>query len=106
MSIEFAETKDLIPLNQAIREEIPGEPSYSTVWRWIRRGLAPAIPSEPRIKLSVKYVGSKPFTSRTLIQDFIERATRARLARMARDEQQSIDVSDAELAAVGLTSPN
>ena len=63
MVIANAETKDLIPLNQAILNEIPGTPSISTVWRWITRGLAPASDGEPRIKLAVLYAGNKPFTS-------------------------------------------
>lgn len=96
-------SEDLVPLGKAIQHDIPGEPSYSTVWRWICRGLAPAIPGEPRIKLAVKYVGSKPFTSRLFIQDFIERATQARHARMARTQQRADDVTTDELEAVGLT---
>ena len=35
MSIANAETKDLIPLNLAIRTEIPGAPSITTTWRWV-----------------------------------------------------------------------
>ena len=96
------ETKDLIPLNQAIRTEIPGAPSSSTVWRWAKRGLAPAEDDEPRITLSVVYVGNKPYTTRNAIRDFIDRATKARLARMARTQQLIADVSEDELAAVGL----
>ena len=105
MSIADAETKDLIPLNQAVRTEIPGEPSVSTAWRWITRGLAPADDGEPRIKLAVLYVGNKPFTTRHAIRDFIDRATQARLARMARTQQHANDVTDDELEAVGLTGP-
>lgn len=102
MSIADAETKDLIPLNKAVRTEIPGSPSISTTWRWITRGLAPADDSEPRIRLGVLYVGSKPFTTRSAIRDFIERATQARLVRMARTQQRATDVTDEELEAVGL----
>ncbi len=105
MSIENAETKDLIPLNQTtIRAEIPGDPSASTVWRWVTRGLAPANDGEPRIKLPVLYVGSKPFTTRQAIREFIERLTQARLARMAARQQGSADVTDEELESVGLMS--
>ena len=106
MSIANAETKDLILLNQAIRTEIPGEPSISTAWRWVTRGLAPADDGDPRIKLAVLYVGSKPYTTRDAIRDFINRATQARLARMARTQQRADDVTDDELAAAGLTRPN
>ena len=105
MSIADAETKDLIPLNQAIRTEIPGEPSVSTAWRWITRGLAPADDGEPRIKLAVLYVGNKPFTTRNAIREFIDRATQARLARMARTQQRADDVTDDEFESVGLTGP-
>ena len=105
MSIANAETKDLIPLNQAIRTEIPGEPSVSTTWRWVTRGLAPADDSEPRIKLAVLYVGNKPFTTRNAIREFIELATQARLARMARTQQRANDVTTDDLEAVGLTGP-
>jgi hypothetical protein len=103
MSITNAETKDLIPLNQAIRTEIPGTPSVSTAWRWINRGLAPAETSEPRIKLAVLYVGNKPYTTRTAIREFIEQATLARLARMSRTQQRAADVTPNELEAAGLT---
>ena len=106
MSIANAETKDLIPLNQAVRTEIPGEPSVSTAWRWITRGLAPADDGEPRIKLAVLYVGNKPFTTRNAIREFIDRATQARMARMARTQQlRADDVTQGELQAVGLTGP-
>ncbi len=106
MSIANAETKDLIPLNQAVRTEIPGAPSISTTWRWITRGLAPAVDSEPRIKLAVLYVGNKPFTTRNAIREFIDRATQARMARMARTQQlRADDVTQGELQAVGLTGP-
>ena len=104
MSVANAETCELIPLSKAIQHDIPGEPSYSTVWRWIVRGLAPAIPSEPRIKLAVQYVGAKPFTSRAYIRDFIDRSTQARLARLAHTQQRADDVTDDELQSVGLTA--
>lgn len=102
MSIANADTKDLIPLNQAIRTEIPGQPSVSTAWRWITRGLAAAVPDEPRIKLDVLYVGSRPFTTRAAIRDFLDRATQARLARMTATQRRAHDVTGEELASVGL----
>ena len=105
MSIEFTETRDLIPLNEAVRTEIPGSPSISTAWRWITRGLAPAHDGEPRIKLAILYAGNKPFTTRNAIREFIERATKARLARMARTQKRASDATAAELASVGLTTP-
>lgn len=102
MPIANAETSELIPLSKAIQHDIPGEPSYSTVWRWIVRGLAPAIPGEPRIRLAVEYVGAKPFTSRAYIREFIDRSTQSRLARIERTQQRADDVTDEELEAVGL----
>lgn len=105
MSIENADTADLIPLKQAIRDEIPGTPSFSTVWRWFIRGLAPAVDGEPRIKLVVLYVGNKPFTTRNAIREFIARTTQARIARMERRQQQANDVTDDDLASVGLRKP-
>ena len=105
MSIADAETQDLISLNQAVRTEIPGAPSISTTWRWVTRGLAAADDGEPRIKLAVLYVGNKAYTTRNAIRDFIDRATQARLARMARTQQRAADVTDDELEAVGLTGP-
>lgn len=103
MSICDAQAKDLIPLNQAIKTDIPGEPSAATVWRWAAKGLAPAAEGEPRIKLAILYVGNKPYTTRNAIRDFIDRATQARLARMARTQQRADDVTTDELEAVGLT---
>ena len=102
MPIANAETKDLIPLYQAIRTELPSEPSPATVWRWVTRGLAPAHDRDLRIKLEVLYVGSRPYTTKAAIRDFIDRATQARLQRMERTQQRHVDVTEAELAAAGL----
>ena len=102
MDISKAETKDLMPLNQAVRTEIPGQPSVSTAWRWITRGLAPAVDGEPRIRMAVLYVGNKPYTTVAAIRDFLDRATQARLSRMARTQQRADDVTDEELESVGL----
>lgn len=105
MSIANAEQEDLIPLNQAIRTEIPGLPSASTVWRWIVHGLAPANAGEPRIRLAVLYVGNRAFTTRVAIREFIEKSSQARLSRMTRSQQRVADVSHEELAEVGLVNP-
>ena len=102
MPVETINPGDLISLCDAIKKEIPGKPAYSTVWRWVVRGLTPVNPGEPRIKLNVKYVGSKPFTTRAAICDFIERATQARIAKAERTQRRADDVSDEELASVGL----
>lgn len=102
MPIANAETRDLIPLYQAVRSEISGEPSTPTVWRWVTRGLAPANDGESRIKLEVLYIGSRPHTTRAAIREFIDRATQARLQCQERSQQRHVDVSEAELEAAGL----
>lgn len=104
MDIADAETNDLIRINQAIKTEIPGHPSAATVWRWATRGLAPAIAGEPRIKLDVLYVGATPYTTRAAIREFLNRATQARLDRMAATQKRAADVTDDELTSVGLTA--
>lgn len=101
MRIADLALNDLIPLNQAIRSEIPGSPSTSTVWRWITRGLAAADDSQPRIRLSILYVGNRPFTTRDAIREFIEKSSQARFAR---SQLRDSDVSHEELEAAGLTS--
>lgn len=90
----------LIPLNQAIREEIPGEKNPGTTHRWITRGLA-GLDGE-RIRLAVTYCGRQPCTTRAAVRQFLADVTKARLARMERTQQRCRDVSDDELAAVGL----
>jgi hypothetical protein len=102
MPIANAPTDDLMPLNQAIRQEIPGHMAPSTPWRWATRGLAPATDGEPRIKLEVLYVGNRPHTTKQAIREFLQRATAARLARMEGRQQRCADVSDADLDAAGL----
>jgi hypothetical protein len=95
-------TGSLIPLNQAIREVIPGEKNPSTVHRWITRGLAGV--DGKRIRLQVWYAGRQPCTTKKAIREFLDSVTDARLQRMKQAAQQSPEVSDAELAAAGLLS--
>lgn len=102
MSIAKADTHDLIPLNQAIREEIPSAIAVSTIWRWATRGLSPAVDGDPRIKLAVLYVGNRPHTTRAAIREFLELATKARLARIELKQQRCREVTDVELADAGL----
>lgn len=104
MNIANADTGDLIPLNRAVRQEIPGNPSVSTVWRWATKGLLGETDEAPRIKLEVLYSGSRPYTTRQAIREFLQRATAARLARIERTQQGVSDPTDAELAAHGLLS--
>jgi hypothetical protein len=91
----------LQPLNDVIREEIPGSKNPSTPWRWITRGIAGL--NGERIRLKVWYVGRAPHTTKTAVRQWLEAVTEARLARMARTQQRADDVTDAELEAVGLT---
>jgi hypothetical protein len=95
-------TDALIPLNQAIREEVPGEKNPSTAHRWITRGLAGL--NGERIRLQVWYAGRQPCTTRAAVRQFLDEVTKARLGRMELTQQRCGDVSDAELAAVGLLS--
>ena len=93
----------LHPIMQAIREVIPGSKNPATPWRWANKGIA-GLDGE-RIKLQVWYVGREPRTTIAAVRSFISAVTEARLARMARTQQRADDVSDDELKAVGLTSP-
>ena len=91
----------LLPLSEAIREEIRGTLNPSTPWRWITRGIAGL--NGERIRLRVWYIGRTPHTPKTAVRSFIEAVTAARLARMARTRERADDVTDDELAAVGLS---
>jgi Protein of unknown function (DUF1580) len=102
MQIANTDLQDLIPLNQAIRNELPGNPSPTTVWRWATRGVAPANPGEDRIKLEVLYCGRRPYTTRKAIHDFLQRATESRLARIEGRLRLCSDASDEEIDAAGL----
>ena len=97
-----ADDDKLIPVSQAIREEIPDSTvNPSTTWRWITRGLAGL--DDERIRLQVWYVGRQPHTTRTAVRQWLDAVTKARLARMSRTQQQAVDATGAELEAVGLT---
>jgi hypothetical protein len=91
-----------LPLKKAIQLEVPTAVAISTVWRWATKGLSAATDSEPRIKLEVLYVGNRPYTTRPAVRDFLSRATKARLARIEAHQQRDRDVTDEELADVGL----
>lgn len=96
------QTDHLIPLNQAIREEIPGEKNPSTTHRWITRGLAGL--NGERIRLQVWYAGRQPCTTRAAVRQFLTDVTAARLARLELSQQRDIDVTEAELTAAGLVA--
>ena len=92
---------ELVPLSDAIKTVIPGKLSPSTPWRWISKGMAGA--NGERIKLQIWYVGRAPHTTPAAVREWLEAVTAARLERMARTQQRAVDVTDAELQAVGLT---
>jgi hypothetical protein len=93
----------LQPLNEAVRQVIPGNVNPSTPWRWITRGIAGL--DGQRIRLQVTYVGRAPHTTRKCVRQWLEAVTAARLARMARTQERAADVTSEELEAVGLSGP-
>ena len=105
MAIEIQE--QLQTLSYARNRWIPKSDSGksiapSTVFRWIRDGLEGL--DGKRIRLEVRYRGQMPMTSHEAVQRFFSEVTTARLARLEQTQQRAFDVSDAELAAVGLLS--
>lgn len=91
----------LLPVQEAIQRVIPSTLNPSTSWRWITRGVS-GVGGE-RIRLRVWYVGRSPRTSMMAVRRWLEEVTAARLARMQQRNQQAADVTDEELAAVGLS---
>lgn len=99
-------TQELQPLSFARTHWIPysgtGTPvTPSTVWRWVTKGVECG--DVGRIRLQVWYVGRSPQTTEAAVREFISAVTAARLARMQQRNQQAADVTDEELAAVGLS---
>ncbi len=93
----------LVPLREAVASVVPQDLAPSTIWRWCNRGFSNG--DGTRIRLSVQYVGRSPCTTIEAVQHFIAEVTQARLARMARTQQRAADVTNEELAAVGLSGP-
>ncbi|MEJ7591112.1 MAG: hypothetical protein WKF77_06150 [Planctomycetaceae bacterium] len=93
-------SSELIPLNDAIRAEIPGNKNPATVWRWGTRGLAGL--DGQRIRLEITYCGRQPCTTRDAVWTILAEVTAARLAKIARTQQRAADVTDEELEAAGL----
>ena len=96
---------ELVSLDHARKKLIPRRPdgkpvNASTVWRWIRKGLEGL--DGQRIKLSVVYVGARPFVTQAAIDQFFQALTEARLERYRRADSLAADVSDEELKAAGL----
>lgn len=92
----------LLPLNRAIREEIPGDTSPPTVARWANKGLLGE--DGKRIRLQTWNVGRIPHTTRAAIAVFLEEVTAARTARLKSDEQTMLTASEVELRKAGLLS--
>ena len=95
---EFYE--NLKPVNAAIRDWIPGNPSLATRARWYTRGLSGL--NGERIRLEVWYVGRVPHTNRAAIGKFLSEVTAARLAKIDSRHESSPDVTEAELRNAGL----
>ncbi len=94
-----------IPLSVARKQLFPsnanGRPiTPSTVWRWVRKGLEGL--DGQRIRLEVVYRGNTPYVTTEAVQQFYAAVTHARLERMRRTQERPSDVTEAELAAVGL----
>lgn len=62
--------EDVIGLEEA-RKELPGDPAYSTIWRWAINGVQ-LRGSKERVKLETVCIGRKRFTTRQAITRFIE----------------------------------
>ncbi len=95
---------ELVNLNEARRNLIPPRPdgravTPSTLFRWIRHGLAG--PDDERIRLDVVYVGSRPYVTPDALERFFTRVTAAR-----RTVKPSIptatSATNTELAKAGL----
>lgn len=95
-STHHAATEETLrPLNDVVREVIPGSRNPSTSWRWITRGISGT--DGERIRLQVWYVGRQPHTTETAVRDFIAAVTAARLARLQQRHQHAADVSDTDV---------
>ena len=63
----------LIPLSQS-KSKLPGNPSKSTVIRWVKDGIK-GKKSSKAIKLEVAYIGTTPYTSLEAFERWSERIT-------------------------------
>jgi hypothetical protein len=101
MDAKDAEIDDkLMPVNAAIRDWIPGNPSPATKARWYTRGIA-GLDGE-RIRLPVWYVGRKPHTTQAAVRKWLDDVTAARMARIDGRHTSHADVTEDELQAAGL----
>jgi hypothetical protein len=92
--------EQLLPVNRAVKEEIPGTFSPATVTRWGNKGLLGR--DVQRIRLQIWMVGRVPHTTRAAIAEFLTELTAARKVDQKRDTTEFATASDAELAAAGL----
>lgn len=95
---------ELFSLNEARRRRdlIPPRPdgravTPSTVFRWIRHGLAGL--DDERIRLDVVYVGHTPYVTREGLNRFFSRVT---AARTVKPHTPATTASDVELSEAGL----
>lgn len=104
MHNENLSTNDTLgPLNKIIPKVIDDEKNPATYNRWATRGIAG--PDGTRIRLEIWYAGREPRTTIAAVQRFITAVTEARLARTQRTQNKADDVTDDELASVGMTNP-
>ena len=90
----------LIPLNTAIREELPGDTSPATAARWATKGLKGQ--DGKRIRLQIWMVGRVPHTTRAAIAEFLKQVTAARTAQLERNESGILTATDTDLKNAGL----
>lgn len=100
MSVAIVNEHELVELSTARQELIPKRGgkaiSPTTLWRWIKRGCC-------GVCLEVRYVGSVPYTSRDMVNRFIEKVTVARIRKQTTGQSHDSDeVSHEELRAAGL----
>lgn len=100
MNVAISNEHELVELSTARQELIPKRGgkaiSPTTLWRWIKKGCA-------GVCLEVRYVGSVPYTSRDMINRFIEKVTEARVLKQSSAQSHVCDdVSVEELRAAGL----
>ncbi|MCY2989940.1 MAG: DUF1580 domain-containing protein [Planctomycetota bacterium] len=67
-----AEEDRLLTFNEAAKRYLPdrSRPSYSTWWRWWRRGIK-------GIRLATVVVGGRRYTTASAVQDWIDKVTAA-----------------------------
>ena len=82
---------DLIPLEEAVKL-LPWEPARSTVWRWRDKGF-------DGVKLDVRYVGRKPFTTVAALEQFTARQPAPRKRRQKPKAESQVEASATAVAA-------